>query len=119
MKGPYGKFRYLSNGNFSHLYKGKWAHCFKKNFFCIAGGSGITPIWQIIDMMYNNEEFVNVTLIQGNKTPQDIWMYYELLQMGTQLWRPQIKIVFLLDNECENMKTAYETGFVRKELVDK
>lgn len=53
----------MGNGSFAHLKKDKWTKVTKNNFFCIAGGSGLTPIWQIVDIANKNNESVNITLI--------------------------------------------------------
>lgn len=51
----------------------------KQNFFCLAGGTGLTPIWQVIEAICkNNESAINIKLILGNKTPEDILLKKEL-----------------------------------------
>lgn len=59
--------------------KKNWVSKSKRNFFCVAGGSGITPIWQVIEAIcLNKEHDVNILVIYGNKTPEDILLRKEL-----------------------------------------
>lgn len=68
-KGPIGKFEYLGrgkcavNGNIRHV----------KRFFMISGGSGITPIFQVLRaVMQDKEDPTTCVVLDGNRLIEDI-----------------------------------------------
>lgn len=69
IKGPTGEFEYLSNGHY--LFNNKPGKV--DSFFMIAGGSGITPCYQVIKEIVDNEEDnTKLKLFYGNRKPEDI-----------------------------------------------
>lgn len=59
MEGPKGRLSYSGCGNFYINKK----YTIKKKIGMIAGGSGITPMFQIIQSVVKNKDKVNVTLL--------------------------------------------------------
>ena len=56
VRGPFGKLKYLGDGNFEKLIKYKPKTTIKLKFdhlICLAGGSGITPFYQVIKIISN------------------------------------------------------------------
>lgn len=74
MEGPLGKLAYEGNANF--IINGKPVR--KTKIGAVAGGSGITPIYQVIKAAYDADENLPISLIFGNKTPDDILLRDEL-----------------------------------------
>ncbi|KAJ4364435.1 hypothetical protein N0V83_009029 [Neocucurbitaria cava] len=68
-KGPIGKFEYLGRGRCSVNGKEKKV----KKFFMICGGSGITPIFQVLRaVMQDKEDATHCTVLNGNRLVEDI-----------------------------------------------
>lgn len=69
MKGPIGKFEYRGKG--ACLINGKPRHV--KRFFMICGGSGITPIFQVLRaVMQDKQDPTTCVLLNGNRLVEDI-----------------------------------------------
>ena len=68
-KGPIGKFEYLGRGLCA--VNGKERRV--KRFFMICGGSGITPIFQVLRaVMQDKEDETHCTVLNGNRLVEDI-----------------------------------------------
>jgi len=68
MKGPYVKLEYKTN---------KWSH-----IAMIAGGTGITPMYQIIrEVLGNDKDKTRLSLVYGNNSRKDILMAAELVEL--------------------------------------
>ncbi|KAF2122282.1 nitrate reductase [Lophiotrema nucula] len=68
-KGPIGKFEYLGRGLCSINQKPRNI----KRFFMICGGSGITPIFQVLRAVMNDREDPTIcVLLDGNRLAEDI-----------------------------------------------
>nr|UDL09448.1 nitrate reductase [Ampelomyces quisqualis] len=69
MKGPIGKFEYLGQGRCT--VNGKKRHV--KKFHMVCGGSGITPIFQVLRaVMQDQDDSTHCTLVNGNRSVEDI-----------------------------------------------
>ncbi|KAF2204072.1 nitrate reductase [Delitschia confertaspora ATCC 74209] len=74
-KGPIGKFEYLGRGLCS--INGDKRHV--KRLFMICGGSGITPIFQVLRAVMNDkEDHTSCTVLDGNRLVEDILCKDEL-----------------------------------------
>ncbi|CAD8202006.1 unnamed protein product [Paramecium octaurelia] len=77
--GPGGRLMYLGYGNVQinkmpQLYRKKY-----KRIVMIAGGSGITPMYQIIQaVVKNNNDRTQLALLFANKSESDILLYNQL-----------------------------------------
>jgi len=119
--GPTGHIRYLDNGVFAIERKrrvdGKTsvelAHRPPaKNIGMIAGGTGITPMLQILRHILHKEKGSNIQiwLLFANKTENDILLQKELEAVpGLNLW-------YTLDNPPVGWK--YGEGFITKEMLE-
>lgn len=73
MKGPKGKLGYLGNSMFSVRRSGVTNQIRLRHVGMIAGGSGITPMFQIIQAVANDSnEKLKITLVFANKSEMDI-----------------------------------------------
>ncbi|KAF2622314.1 nitrate reductase [Macroventuria anomochaeta] len=69
MKGPIGKFEYLGRGKCSINGNSRSV----KKFIMICGGSGITPIFQVLRaVMQDKSDPTTCTLLNGNRLIEDI-----------------------------------------------
>lgn len=104
VKGPKGFYEYAPNTS-SHIVM-------------VAGGTGITPMYQIINAIVDTpEDKTAVTLLYGNQTEADILLKAELDQIAKA--NPNIKIHYFLDRPSENWagRSGYITPDVLKELL--
>ena len=68
-KGPIGKFEYLGKGRCT--ISGKERHV--KRFIMICGGSGITPIFQVLRaVLRDDQDGTKCVLLDGNRQEEDI-----------------------------------------------
>jgi nitrate reductase (NAD(P)H) len=68
-KGPIGKFEYVGRGLCT--VNGKERRV--KRFYMVCGGSGITPIFQVLRaVMQDKEDSTHCTLLNGNRLVEDI-----------------------------------------------
>ena len=69
MKGPIGKFEYLGKGACTVNAKQRKV----KKFIMVCGGSGITPIFQVLRaVMQDKQDQTKCTLLNGNRLVEDI-----------------------------------------------
>ncbi|KAJ4952132.1 hypothetical protein NE237_028964 [Protea cynaroides] len=102
VKGPIAKLRYTPN--------------MKKNIGMIAGGSGITPMLQIIDAIVKNpDDTTQVSLIFANASPDDILLKEKLDILAAN--HPNLKVFYTVDNPSKNWRGG--KGFVSKDMVVK
>ncbi len=85
------------------------------HFGMVAGGTGITPMYQIINAIISNpEDKTQVQLIYGNQTEADILLKKELDHIVQN--HPQIKVHYLLDRPGPNWDGG--VGYVTPELLN-
>ena len=75
MEGPKGRLQYNGHGNFTILKKAVEG---KTNIGCIAGGTGITPCYQVIQAGLINNDGTKHALLFGSRTVDDILLREEL-----------------------------------------
>lgn len=74
-KGPVGKFEYLSRG--LCRISGRERHI--RRFYMVCGGSGITPIFQVLRAVAQDaEDATECRLLDGNRAEQDILLRSDL-----------------------------------------
>lgn len=118
-RGPFGKLTYLGNGNFNLLKKFKPPTYLEKNYKkvgMLAGGTGITPFYQILQAAQKNKDITEFTLIFGNKTTKDILLQKELEEMAKS-GAFNFNLHFLIDKE-EPEWTGL-VGYVTKDMLSK
>jgi len=113
VKGPLGHIEYISNGNFVIHRKP-----FKvKNVLMLAGGTGITPMFQIMKAIMEDEnDETNIYMIDANNSEKDIILYNELQQLSEQNPR-QCRIWHTILTPDDPETWCYDTGYVTAEMV--
>jgi len=79
---PFGKVSYFGDGNFSLLGK-IWK---KSKIGLIAGGTGITPIYQIMQAMHlAGDKSCDVKFLYSNKTLGDVLIEEQLMKIDSEM----------------------------------
>jgi len=92
VKGPIEKLKYVPN--------------MKKNLYMIAGGSGITPMYQVIrEIIKNPTDATKIHLIFSNKTAEDILLKEELEQFAKNDPQKRLKLTYVLSNKEGDLNT--------------
>ncbi|KAK4753933.1 hypothetical protein SAY87_002037 [Trapa incisa] len=100
VKGPIEKLRYSPN--------------MKKHIGMIAGGTGITPMLQIIEAILKNpDDNTQVSLIYANVSPDDILLKQKLDILAAS--HPNLKIFYTVDNPTKNWKGG--VGYISKDIA--
>jgi len=111
LSGPFGLVEYKGEGLFT--WKGKSFRC--SNVGMIAGGTGITPMLQVISAIIKDpKDTTKVSLLYANQTEEDILVRKELEDIAAA-HPDRFKIWYTLDRPAENWK--YSKGFISKELI--
>lgn len=102
MKGPFKKIEYTAN--------------MKKKIGMIAGGTGVTPMLQVIrEILSNPEDHTEVSLIFANVSENDILLRSELDALAYLY--PNFKVFYTLDKPPKNWTGG--KGFVSAEMIQK
>lgn len=81
----------------------------------IAGGTGITPMWQLARAIFKNpDDKTKVTLIFGNVTKEDILLKKEFDDLEND-YPDRFRAFYVLDNPPEDWKQG--KGFITKDLL--
>jgi nitrate reductase (NAD(P)H) len=114
IEGPKGKLNYKGCGNFyiSKKYE------IKKRIGMIAGGSGITPMFQIIQAVVKNKDKVRLFLLFGNKSESDILIREELEQLQED-YSDRFTLAYIIDKAEHPDTWKHETGYITKEILEK
>ena len=100
LKGPFQKFAYEAN---------QWA-----SVGLIAGGTGITPMYQLIlEMLSNPRDRTEIRLVYGARSEEDIILRDELDALAAAY--PNFKVVYTLSKP--SAAWSGRTGHVNKELL--
>jgi cytochrome-b5 reductase len=96
-------------------------HPFKTNQFetvsLIAGGSGITPMIQIISgLLKDKADKTKINLIFANVTPEDIILKDEL-DAYAKSYPDRFKVTYVVDKAVDGWKGP--TGYVNAEMIKK
>ncbi|KAJ6406615.1 hypothetical protein OIU84_010179 [Salix udensis] len=102
VKGPIEKLRYSPN--------------MKKHIGMIAGGTGITPMLQVIEAILKNpDDNTQVSLLYANVSPDDILLKQKLDFLSAS--HPNLKIFYTVDDPSKNWKGG--SGYISKDMVVK
>ncbi|CAA7409899.1 unnamed protein product [Spirodela intermedia] len=100
VKGPIEKFRYSPN--------------MKKQIGMIAGGTGITPMLQIImEIVKNPDDNTQVALLYANVSPDDILLKGKLDQLAAA--HPNVKVFYTVDNPSKAWRGG--AGYISKDMI--
>jgi len=116
--GPDGLIVYLGNGTFAiRPAKDQLPNIRQFNEIgLIAGGTGITPMLQLIKgILKHPEDPTKVSLLYANKSEEDILLKEELIDLGVR-HSDRFKVWFTLDRP-PGSDWPYSVGFVTAELI--
>ncbi|XP_040570936.1 NADH-cytochrome b5 reductase 3 isoform X1 [Lepeophtheirus salmonis] len=117
VRGPNGLLEYLGNSEFAIKPNKNSSPNFmhKSNVSLIAGGTGITPMYQLITSVFRNEnDKTRLSLLYANQTEEDILLRKELEAISTA--NPdRFKIWYTLDRPNEDWK--YSSGYISEEMI--
>ncbi|OQR94360.1 NADH-cytochrome b5 reductase [Achlya hypogyna] len=117
VSGPKGKLTYVGKGvcHFKHRVKDTTVEVRKaKKIGMIAGGTGITPMLQVIRYALRDpSETTEFHILFANQTENDILLRDELDAMARD--HKNVKVWYTLDRPGDNW--AYSSGFVNKEML--
>lgn len=82
----------------------------------LAGGTGITPFYQILQAANLHKDITEFTLIFGNKTSADILLFEELQKMKNEN-NFTFNLHFLIDKDENDWKGL--VGYVSKDMIEK
>lgn len=101
-RGPVGRLQYETN--------------MAKHIGLVAGGSGITPILQVItNIITTPEDTTKISLIFANETENDIFLKSELDEIAKKY--PDFSVHYTLTKPPANWEGS--AGYVTKEMLDK
>ncbi len=110
ISGPSGRKSYNGNGEFSSLNK----NLFTNNILFICAGSGITPIYTILDQIANSDrDAIHTKVLFVNKTDNDIILRKELDEMSSR--NSHMKNYYALTRPREDWKGL--VGRPSKEMI--
>ncbi|XP_015607691.1 NADH-cytochrome b5 reductase 3 isoform X2 [Cephus cinctus] len=116
-RGPSGRLVYNGNGKFSIklLRKEPPNEYTVKYVVMIAGGTGITPMLQLIRKMIKEpEDHTKVSLLFANQTEKDILLRNELDEISKK-HSEQVKIWYTVDTSSKDW--PYSTGYINAEMI--
>jgi len=112
-KGPIGKFEYLGKGRITIGSKERQV----QSFYMICGGSGITPIFQVLRAIMQDEgDNTSCIVLDGNRSEEDILCRSELDSLASQNTH-KCKIIHTLEKPSEAW-TGHR-GFITKDVLEK
>lgn len=117
-RGPSGRLVYNGNGNFAIRPDKKSppvAHKASK-VGMISGGTGITPMLQLVREVFRNpEDNTELWLLFANQSENDILLRKELEEVAEQ-HKDRFHLWYTIDKSEEGWK--YSTGFVNAEMLE-
>jgi len=116
VRGPSGHYTYKGQGVFEveeNRKEKKIMRC--KKIGMIAGGTGITPMLQVVnDILKHPEDKTEVSLLFANQTEEDILLREEIEEMVEEN-TGRLHVWYTLDRAQENW--SYSSGFVNEEMI--
>ncbi|XP_047989229.1 NADH-cytochrome b5 reductase 2 isoform X2 [Leguminivora glycinivorella] len=117
VRGPSGRLQYVGNGQFliKKLRKDPPTKIVVKKLNMIAGGTGITPMLQLIRHICSDaDDHTELRLLFANQTEQDILLRDELENYAKN--HPnQFKLWYTIDRADPDWK--YSTGFINESTI--
>nr|GMC68645.1 NADH-cytochrome B5 reductase-like protein [Ipomoea batatas] len=98
------------------IEKLKYRPNMKKHIGMIAGGSGITPMLQVIEAILKNpDDNTQISLLYANVSPDDILLKKKLDVLAAT--HPNLKIFYTVDSPTKEWRGG--SGFISKDMVVK
>lgn len=115
MEGPKGRLQYLGNGEFK--ISGRKDIVKRTKIGMVAGGTGITPCFQVLQAALNNRDGTQLSLIFGNRTIDDILLKEELIAFQ-ESYPENFKLYLTVDVTPDpSVEWQYGTGFVTQDMI--
>ncbi len=117
VRGPNGLLEYLGDGDFAIRPDKKTPprKVHAKRVSMIAGGTGITPMLQLIrDVFRNESDRTELALLFANQTEEDILLREELEEIRKE-HPQQFKLWYTVDRPKDGWK--YSSGFVDEDMI--
>ncbi|XP_063379757.1 NADH-cytochrome b5 reductase 2 isoform X1 [Cydia fagiglandana] len=117
VRGPSGRLQYVGNGQFliKKLRKDPPTKVVVKKLNMIAGGTGITPMLQLIRHICSDvNDHTELRLLFANQTEEDILLRNELENYANN-YPNQFKLWYTIDRADPGWK--YRTGFINDEMI--
>ncbi|KAF9608459.1 hypothetical protein IFM89_009825 [Coptis chinensis] len=111
VKGPLGHIEYTGRGNFTVHGKNK----FGKKLAMVAGGTGITPIYQVMQaIMKDPEDNTEMYVVYANRTEDDILLREEL-DSWAKHYSERLKVWYVVGESQEGWK--YSVGRITEGIL--
>ncbi|CAG9563237.1 unnamed protein product [Danaus chrysippus] len=117
VRGPSGRLQYAGNGTLlvKKLRKDPPVKIVVKKLNMIAGGTGITPMLQLIRQICKDEnDNTQLRLLYANQTEQDILVRPELEKYQSE-YPDQFRLWYTIDRAEKDWK--YSTGFINEHMI--
>lgn len=112
IKGPLGHVEYTGRGNFLVHGKPKFA----KKLAMIAGGTGITPIYQVMQAILKDpEDETEMFVVYANRTEDDILLREEL-DAWAEKYPERVKVWYVVQESVQE-GWKYSVGFVTENVL--
>lgn len=100
--------------------KWKWETNQFKEITLIGGGSGITPLYQLIHKILSDPaDKTKITLLYGNKTPEDILLKSTFDELKAK-YPDQFTVQYFVDKVDDPSKaTDVTVGYINKDVLEK
>ncbi|BAT78581.1 hypothetical protein LR48_Vigan04g183300 [Vigna angularis] len=111
VKGPLGHIEYTGRGNF--LVQGKPR--FAKRLAMLAGGTGITPIYQVVQAILKDpEDHTEMHVVYANRTEDDILLREELDEWAKK--HDRLKVWYVVQESIRE-GWEYSVGFMTETIL--
>ncbi|KAJ0694314.1 putative nitrate reductase (NADH) [Helianthus annuus] len=112
IKGPLGHIEYMGRGTFSVHGKQKFA----KKLAMFAGGTGITPIYQVMQaILKDTEDDTMMYVVYANRTEDDILLRDEL-DAWAQKYEDRVKVWYVV-GKCIREGWKYSEGYINEDIM--
>jgi cytochrome-b5 reductase len=99
------------------LPKYAWSENKHEHIALIAGGTGITPMYQLVRAIFSNPaDTTKVTLVFGNVSEADILLKKEFEQIENE-YPNRFRAFYVLDKAPKDQTGKYQSGFITKDLL--
>ncbi|KAL8167026.1 hypothetical protein V2J09_008525 [Rumex salicifolius] len=112
VKGPLGHIEYTGCGRFKVHGRTKMAN----KLAMIAGGTGITPIYQVMQAILKDpEDETEMYVVYANRTEDDILLRDELDEWAEE-YPDRVKVWYVVEKSIQD-RWKYDTGFVTEAVM--